>query len=83
MVRKALAAAGDSLDDEPEEILASSAEGYAADYDSESFRKRVSEVAYLKAEKRGFESGYELEDWLQAEQEVKSELEEKRPNTNE
>ena len=32
----------------------------------------VSEAAYYKAEKRGFEPGYELQDWLAAEQEIES-----------
>ena len=31
---------------------------------------RISELAYLKAESRGFEPGHELEDWLEAEQEL-------------
>ena len=30
---------------------------------------RISELAYLKAEKRGFVPGHELEDWLEAESE--------------
>ena len=30
---------------------------------------RVAELAYYKAESRGFEPGHELEDWLEAEQE--------------
>ncbi|MDO9048613.1 MAG: DUF2934 domain-containing protein [Methylobacter sp.] len=30
---------------------------------------KVSELAYYKAESRGFSPGYELEDWLEAEQE--------------
>lgn len=29
----------------------------------------IAEVAYYKAEKRGFEPGHEVEDWLEAEQE--------------
>jgi hypothetical protein len=28
---------------------------------------RIAELAYLKAESRGFEPGHELEDWLEAE----------------
>ena len=28
---------------------------------------RIAEIAYLKAESRGFEPGHELEDWLEAE----------------
>ena len=31
---------------------------------------RIAELAYLKAESRGFEPGHELEDWLEAEQEL-------------
>ena len=30
---------------------------------------RITELAYLKAESRGFEPGHELEDWLEAERE--------------
>lgn len=29
----------------------------------------IAELAYLKAENRGFEPGHELEDWLEAERE--------------
>lgn len=30
---------------------------------------RIAEMAYYKAEKRGFEPGHEMDDWLTAEQE--------------
>lgn len=30
----------------------------------------IAESAYFKAEKRGFEPGYEMQDWLEAEQEL-------------
>ena len=30
---------------------------------------RIAELAYCKAENRGFEPGHELEDWLEAERE--------------
>ncbi len=30
---------------------------------------KIAEIAYLKAASRGFSSGHELEDWLEAEQE--------------
>lgn len=30
---------------------------------------KIAELAYLKAESRGFEPGQELDDWLEAEQE--------------
>jgi len=31
---------------------------------------QIQELAYLKAEKRNFEPGHELEDWLEAEKEL-------------
>jgi hypothetical protein len=34
----------------------------------------ISKLAYLKAERRGFEPGHELEDWLAAENEVDQRL---------
>jgi DUF2934 family protein len=41
-------------------------------------RAMISEAAYLRAEQRGFTSGYELEDWLLAEREVDALLSAKR-----
>ena len=38
---------------------------------SEDLDARIAELAYLKAESRGFEPGHELQDWLEAEQELK------------
>jgi len=38
--------------------------------DLDEFRELVAKNAYYRAERRGFEDGYELEDWLEAEQEV-------------
>ena len=35
-----------------------------------SFEAMVAEAAYFKAQQRGFESGHELNDWLEAEHEV-------------
>ena len=34
------------------------------------FREMIAECAYYKAEKRGFTTGHEVEDWLEAEQKV-------------
>ncbi len=34
------------------------------------FRELVALTAYYKAEKRGFVPGHDLEDWLEAEQEI-------------
>lgn len=38
--------------------------------DAEMRQQRIAWLAYSKAEKRGFEPGYELGDWLEAEAEV-------------
>jgi len=38
--------------------------------DPDKVRKMIAEHAYYKAEKRGFAAGHEIEDWLEAEQEV-------------
>lgn len=40
--------------------------------DPDKFQAMVAERAYSKAEKRGFTTGNELEDWLEAEQEMKN-----------
>lgn len=34
------------------------------------FTAAIAERAYFKAERRGFASGYEVEDWLAAEREI-------------
>lgn len=38
----------------------------------EDYYQMVSEAAYYKAEKRNFESGYEMEDWVAAETEIQA-----------
>ncbi len=38
----------------------------------EARRGMIAEAAYLRAERRGFVPGYELEDWISAESEVDS-----------
>jgi hypothetical protein len=45
----------------------------SSDIDLNEFQERIAKNAYYRAEKRGFEDGYELEDWLEAEQEISSE----------
>ena len=45
-----------------------------ADVSPEELRKLISEAAYFRAQQRGFEPGYELEDWIQAEAEVMQRL---------
>jgi Protein of unknown function (DUF2934) len=43
---------------------------YSGGVDLDEFRKIVAVTAYYKAEKRGFNPGHELDDWLEAEQEI-------------
>jgi hypothetical protein len=40
---------------------------------SESREARIAEAAYWRAEKRGFEAGHELDDWLAAERQIDAE----------
>jgi hypothetical protein len=37
-------------------------------------RAMIAEAAYYRAERRGFERGYELDDWLQAERDIERAL---------
>lgn len=39
----------------------------------EDVRRRIEKSAYFKAKARGFAPGYELQDWLEAEREVRRE----------
>ena len=36
----------------------------------EEVKKIVAEIAYYKAEKRGFQPGYEMQDWIESERDV-------------
>ncbi len=58
----------DSLEDDGS--LESADDGLA----TEELRELIAEAAYYRAERRGFDGGFELEDWLEAEAEVKSRL---------
>jgi hypothetical protein len=40
----------------------------------DEIRKLISEAAYYRAKQRGFVPGHELEDWIQAEAEVKKRI---------
>jgi hypothetical protein len=42
-----------------------------AEISAEELRKLIAEAAYYRAKERGFAPGYEVEDWVQAEAEVK------------
>jgi len=50
------------------------ADAVAAVIDPERRRALIAEVAYYRAERRGFEPGHEAEDWLSAEAEVDTAL---------
>jgi hypothetical protein len=41
---------------------------------------KIAEIAFYKAESRGFESGHELDDWIEAEQEFKRMVEQNIPH---
>ncbi len=38
----------------------------------DQLRQRIAEAAYYRAQQRGFSPGYELEDWLAAEAEIRN-----------
>ena len=42
------------------------------DLTAEELRRFIAEAAYFRAQKRGFAPGYELQDWVEAEAEVRS-----------
>jgi hypothetical protein len=45
-----------------------------ADVSPDEMRKLISEAAYYRAKQRGFVPGHELEDWIQAEAEVRKRI---------
>ena len=49
---------------------APSAQFDAARSEQRPREERVAEIAYFRAQSRGFESGHEVEDWLAAEAEI-------------
>lgn len=48
----------------------------------EELRDRIAERAYYRAEQRGFAPGYETEDWIEAEKEIREAVlaEEREPS---
>lgn len=52
-------------------VRKSSAEKPSPQMSSEDLQRLVAEAAYYRAQRRGFEPGYELQDWVEAEAEVK------------
>lgn len=49
---------------------ASEKNGSAVAPTAKTARRSIAEAAYYRAEKRGFEPGYDLDDWLAAEAEI-------------
>ena len=60
-------------------LLSEATEKYAEGFEPtlEERHNMIAKEAYLIAEQRGFESGHEMEDWLQAEATIASRFEEK------
>ena len=57
----------------PNQLLSvSKASAARAPVSADQRRAMIAEAAYYMAERRGFESGHELEDWLLAESQVES-----------
>ena len=52
----------------PDEIISV----FPSNPNAEIIRLYISEAAYYKAEKRGFEPDHDQQDWLEAEKEIKS-----------
>jgi hypothetical protein len=52
--------------------LVSATSGAASEISNEARYMMIQEAAYWRAERRGFEPGFELEDWLAAENEIDS-----------
>jgi hypothetical protein len=41
---------------------------------SPDLQQKIAEAAYYRAERRGFQPGFEMEDWLAAESEIRTRL---------
>jgi hypothetical protein len=55
----------------PQPATSEPAAQHAETLDEDS-RRKIAEAAYYRAQQRGFSPGYELEDWLAAEEQVKN-----------
>jgi hypothetical protein len=45
---------------------------YSGGIDLDEYREMVAVNAYYRAEKRGFKPGHEMDDWFEAEKDIKS-----------
>jgi Protein of unknown function (DUF2934) len=55
----------------PPPVRKASSEKPSPPVSGEDLQRLVAEAAYYRAQRRGFEPGYELQDWVEAEAEVK------------
>lgn len=55
---------------EPESPLDTPVANRSPILDESDIRHRIAEAAYFRAEKRNFEPGYEVEDWIAAESDI-------------
>lgn len=51
--------------------------GFGNQYIAKNLNDMIAEAAYYKAEKRNFEPGHQVEDWLDAEREVLARFDER------
>jgi hypothetical protein len=56
----------------PQEAVHPADEGGEAALADADIEQQIALAAYFKAEQRGFEPGYDIEDWLEAEREVRN-----------
>lgn len=54
----------------PEQPTPPAGEAETAQTDAEARHRRISEAAYYRAERRGFQPGAEDDDWLEAEKDL-------------
>ena len=59
---------GQIIAETPQESKAQSATSFSVT--SEELQQVIAETAYYKAEKRGFEPGYEAQDWIESERDI-------------
>lgn len=61
-----------SLDQVEEQLYVIAEDAMPANVLSEGQREAITSRAYLLAQKRGFAPGHELDDWLEAEEQLKA-----------
>ncbi len=60
-----------AVKDEPADSQLTTRKPFASSADTAELRhRRIADAAYYRARERGFEPGYELDDWLAAERQI-------------